>query len=100
MDELISKLLGELSRYVEHGRSVEGFPNDAALDEGESVVIVASTFADGRIIYIWEVASPGKKDQFIGSEHSDGGVTISCNGPWLTLEVAKASYGDCPEGWS
>lgn len=100
MDDLIFELLDELKSYIKSERSIDGFPNDTALEDGQNVEFVSSTFANDRMIHIWEVGSSGEQTHFIGSEHSDGGVTVFCDGPWKSLEDAQNSYGDCPEGWS
>ena len=74
MDDLISELLDELKSYIKSEHSVDGFPNDTALQDGQNVEIVSSTFANERMIHIWEVASSGEQTLYIGSEHGDGGV--------------------------
>jgi hypothetical protein len=52
------------------------------------------------MIYIRDVISPGEAPEFTGSEHSDWGATVFCDGPWTSLEEAKSSYGNCSENWT
>jgi|TARA_R110000822_G_scaffold36645_1_gene102973 hypothetical protein len=100
MTELALEVLDELRSYITSERSADGFPNDTALEAGESVELAASTFTNDRAVYIWEVISLKDPTRFVGSEHSDGGVTVFCDGPWSSMGEAQSFYGDCPEGWS
>jgi hypothetical protein len=50
MEALVSKPLHGLKNYIKIERSVGGFPNDTPLEDGHSVDVLSSTFADDRII--------------------------------------------------
>jgi hypothetical protein len=100
LDGLISELLAELESYIRNEQCADEFPSDTSLADGQSVELAASTYANGLMIYIWQVISLDEETQFIRSDHSDGGVTVFCGGPWQTLKEAKDACGECPEGWS
>ena len=100
MDDLISELLDEFKSYIRNERCADEFPSDTPLADGQSVDLAASTYANGIMIYLWQVMSEGEETQFIRSDHSDGGVTVFCGGPWRTLKEATDACGECPEGWS
>jgi hypothetical protein len=97
---LISELLAELKSYIRNEQCADEFPNDTSLADGQNVDLAASTYANGLMINIWQVMSADEESQFIRSDHSDGGVTVFCGGPWRTLKEAKDACGECPEGWS
>ena len=100
METLIANLMDELKSYIKAERTADGFPNDTPLDDGQSVEIVASTYSQNLLIYIWEVATTGEPVRYISSEHGDGGVTVFSGGPWESLDNAQAFFGDCSEGWA
>jgi hypothetical protein len=99
MNNLVYALLEELKSYVARERSIDGFPNDTALEKGQHVRCVASTFSDNKTIHIWEIVMSGTSEQFIRSEHSDLGVTVFCSGPWMSLHEAKEASDRCDEDW-
>ena len=102
MTKLLDDLFSELQGYINSERAIDVglFPEDTSLDKGQSVELMSSTFTDGLMVYIYKVSQINYPDEYISSSHSDGGVTVFCDGPWNSLETAEGAFGDCPEGWT
>jgi hypothetical protein len=50
MTDLVLDLLSELGEYIAHEQSADGFPNSTSLEDGQSVELSASTYANGLMI--------------------------------------------------
>lgn len=80
--------------------SADDVSNLIELKTGQTVNWVSSTWLEPQMVNLYACGVEGEKSTYIGTRHGDGGVLESIDGPWQTLEDAKASYEDVPEGWS
>ena len=96
------RLLEALHEACRSGEAMSGdeVPDLIELEEGEEVEWVASTYAHEQLINLFVCRAAGKPDTVLATEHGDRGVVQSMDGPWGSVEAAKASYGRVPEGWS
>ena len=88
------------ARRDEEEMSGDEVPDVIELEDGESVEWVASTYANERLINLFVCRAEGEPATVLATEHGDRGVVQSVDGPWGSVEAAKASYGRVPEGWS
>jgi hypothetical protein len=70
------------------------------LDDGQELTWLASSFIDGALVNIFFCEVDGEDEQFINTQHSDGGQLIGFTGPFLSYAEAKRYAGPAPEGWT
>ena len=97
-----TRLLEALCEAMRGNEAMSGddVPDVIELEDGEEVEWVASTYAHEQLINLFVCRAAGEPETLLATEHGDRGVLQSVDGPWGSVEAAKASYGPVPEGWS
>jgi hypothetical protein len=85
-----------------HGMPCGGvdLPDDLALEDGETVEWILSSFIDNHLVNIFRCQASGSVEGVIATFHGDGGILASTAGPWSSAEEAKLAVGEAPEGWT
>lgn len=93
-NQLVLRLFQEASDLIngEESSGGDNSPSETELNDNEEVVWVSSTFDGSALINVFEVCSPSQTNQYIALAHSDGGVVVSCLGPWASLPDAEANF--------
>lgn len=80
--------------------SGDDVPGLVELEDGKDVEWVASTYAHGQLINLFVCRAAGEPETVLATEYGDRGVVQSVDGPWASVEAAKAACGRAPKGWS
>jgi hypothetical protein len=98
------KIFNELKSYYLHCNHALDASDVASLieldEDTENVGWISSTWIEPRAVNLYLCTVNGEPDNVFATEHGDGGVLVEINGPWLSIDDAKASYGFVEEGWS
>jgi hypothetical protein len=104
LNSITSKIIDELKicyLYAEVSLNPEDVASLIELDEdAEKVDWISSTWIWPMAVNLYVCTVKGMPNNVFATEHSDGGVLININGPWKSVDDAKASYGFVEEGWT
>jgi hypothetical protein len=70
------------------------------LDAGQELTWLASSRIEGARVHIFFCEAEGEDEQFITTQHGDGGLLIGFAGPYRSYAEAKRMAGHPPLGWT
>lgn len=70
------------------------------LDEGQELTLLASSGGGGATVHIFFCEADGEEEQFINTQHGDGGLLVGFSGPFQSYAEAKRDAGPVPDGWT
>lgn len=70
------------------------------LDEGQELTWLASSGGGGARVHIFFCEADGEDEQFINTQHGDGGLLVGFSGPFQSYAEAKRDAGPVPDGWT
>ena len=99
MNSAAKKLIEALKELVgrEVSLSAEDIPGTADLDDKEHVNWVSSNWIEPEFLNLFVCSAPDSPDAVVLTRHGDRGILVGIGGPWLSVEGAKAGFGDAPE---
>jgi hypothetical protein len=102
MNATCEKLFGLLADGVADQICIDAaeLASSVDLDDDQELTWLASSRIDGTVVHIFFCEADGEQEQFINTQHGEGGLLIGFTGPFQSYAEAKGDAGPSSQGWT